>query len=646
MDPGLRSPLWRVARWLGRACLVVLLLASACVACWQIRGYFAEFERLTREQLQAIADGKVRQLIAWREERVRDGEELRRTPALAAEAQRALANPQDEAARNQLQPWLTALLANPNYQRIFLLDAQGKQRLVVPAGEASLDPGTEAVVGEALRTNGVVLSDLHRKGDSSRINMDLLVPLGGGAGQPAGILCLEINPYVGLFPMVLSWPLPSRTAEAALVRREEGSVLFLNDLRNQVGAALSLRLSLNDPDLPSARAARGEKGVVETKDYRRVNVLSALAAIPDSPWFLIAKVDSEELLAKAKQPVWVLIAAAVTMGAIIVYGIWRLVRQVQQKSLLRDLAQERERQALNERIASLTRDASDIMLLTDKQGQILELNERATEAYGHAVTRLRQMTLRELMAPQARAEFDRQLAKTPPGSPLAMSTLHQRKDGSTFPVEWHLRPIELGGIRYYQVVARDLTVRQQATEEIRRLDRQRGIANRMARVIAPGRSEAELLAQVCQLAVEAGGFKLAWIGWHETASRILRSVAAASADPEPVPEIIVSSEASRTEGQGPGSSALREQKSVLLQELSADTRATIRKESAGRAGIQSCAAFPLKRGGQVHGVLCLYAGQAQAFAAQEAAIWEEVAALLSLALDAAEAKGAPAGHSA
>lgn len=191
----------------------------------------------------------------------------------------------------------------------------------------------------------------------------------------------------------------------------------------------------------------------------------------------------------------------------------------------------------------------------------------------------------------------------------------------------------MSGLRYFQVVIRDLTEHQNAAGEIRRLNRTRDVFNRIAQAIAQTRSQSELFGQVCRLAVEAGGFKLAWIGRPDPNSGLMRSLAAAGADAEPVPEIVFSLEASRTEGCGPGGTAFREQKTMLAENLSADTRATIRKETAGRPGIQSCGAFPIRHGGQVWGVLCLYSAEPNLFVPQEAGIWEDAAQNLSLALE-------------
>lgn len=45
-----------------------------------------------------------------------------------------------------------------------------------------------------------------------------------------------------------------------------------------------------------AEAVLGKQGICEGSDYRGVAVLADLHPIPGSPWFIVAKVDAEEML--------------------------------------------------------------------------------------------------------------------------------------------------------------------------------------------------------------------------------------------------------------------------------------------------------------------------------------------------------------
>lgn len=75
-------------------------------------------------------------------------------------------------------------------------------------------------------------------------------------------------------------------------------MLFLNDLRHQKDSALKLRIDLSREDLPAAKAVKGITGIVEGKDYRGVEVIAAILSVPDSPWFMVSKMDASEAFAE------------------------------------------------------------------------------------------------------------------------------------------------------------------------------------------------------------------------------------------------------------------------------------------------------------------------------------------------------------
>ena len=128
-------------------------------------------------------------------------------------------------------------------------------------------------------------------------------------------MLLRINPRDFLYPLIEKWPVPSKTGETLLVRREGDEVVYLNDLLHQPGAALTLRRSIRDLQLPAAMGTRGYFGVTEGVDYRGVTVLAAVRAVPGSPWILVAKQDKTEIYAPLHQQAWAVSATMLRSAA-------------------------------------------------------------------------------------------------------------------------------------------------------------------------------------------------------------------------------------------------------------------------------------------------------------------------------------------
>ena len=120
-----------------------------------------------------------------------------------------------------------------------------------------------------------------------------------------GTVIIVIDPNISLYPAIKSWPIPNETGEALLVHRDGNEVVYLNELRHIKNTSLMMRYPLTEMSLPAVKAVLGWKGVVEGIDYRKKNVLAAIKAVPDSNWFLIAKVDTEEIYAPLTERFWV-----------------------------------------------------------------------------------------------------------------------------------------------------------------------------------------------------------------------------------------------------------------------------------------------------------------------------------------------------
>ena len=123
--------------------------------------------------------------------------------------------------------------------------------------------------------------------------LDAAAPILDAEGRPTAVLVLRVDPQHYLYPLLESWPTPSRTAETLLVRNEGEEVVFLNQLRHSPSPPLTLHIPLSRAEVPAVRAALGEVGEFEGPDYRGVDVLADIRPVPDSPWYMVAKVDSE-----------------------------------------------------------------------------------------------------------------------------------------------------------------------------------------------------------------------------------------------------------------------------------------------------------------------------------------------------------------
>ncbi len=295
-----------------RARLAFAAVFAAMVAGFIAAGfiYYRSYEEHYRaevgNQLSAIAELKVNELNQWRRERLSDGQIFTNNPAFSALVRRFLGTPEDPMAKREIQAWISKIQTFGQYDAVRLLDAKGFTLLSAPS---ELEPASAEVVHDALarlRAKEVSFRDFYRSDRSQRVHLAVIAPISDelDANRLLGVLVLRIDPFAYLYPFISRWPTPSQTAETLLVRREGNDVLFLNELRFQKGTALNLRFPLTQTELPSVKAVLGQPGIVTGTDYRGAPVVAALRAVPRSPWFMVTRMNTDEIYAPMRERLW------------------------------------------------------------------------------------------------------------------------------------------------------------------------------------------------------------------------------------------------------------------------------------------------------------------------------------------------------
>jgi PAS domain S-box-containing protein len=433
--------------------LVFIALAAGIIAAGALyyRNYKQNYRLEVERQLSSIAGLKVSELARYRQERLGDGAVFYRNAPFSALVRRHFEHPKDLDARDQLRTWLGHFQAAFQYDRVMLLDPQYSKKMIVPEGPERSTSFVSPSSSEGLRSGKVVFEDFYWNEQNQRIYLKVLVPILDEArdDRVIGILALRIDPETYLYPLINLWPIPSRTAETLLIRRDGNDALFLNELKFQKNTALHLRIPLLSKDGPAVKAALGLEGIVEGGDYRGVPVIADLRPIPDSPWFLVAKMDTSEVFGplRARLREVVVLAAILLLGAVLALGY---IRRQQSIRFYRERYQATE--ALRESeslLSSITDSAHDAILMMDPESNVSFWNPAAERILGYASAEALGQNLHDLIAPQryheahhaAFPEFHRTGKGAAIGQILELQA--SRKDGREITVALSLSAVQI-----------------------------------------------------------------------------------------------------------------------------------------------------------------------------------------------------------
>lgn len=350
------------------------------------------------KELTSIADLKTTQISNWANERFEDAHQILDTPRMSLLANSYLHNVQPLQTRDFLVQWMKLYQRLDDYKQVSLVDSSGKIVLSVPDSAAQYNNKHQRYIEEVKKSGKIVVADLHLDVDSTAaeiedISYSFWIPVkgeGAEANTVTGAWVIQVDPTVFLFPLVQSWPVPSKSAETLLVRRDGDDITFLNELRHKKNTAMKLKVKVSDnPNLPATFAVSGKEGIVEGRDYRGVKVIAVTRKVFGTPWYMVAKMDKSELYEHLWGSVWLTAILILVMMLTVAFVVGYLERKRDADWLRKQLVLELDKTKLQMDYKKIAREwqstfdsISDVVWLLDAEGKILRSNIAAQSTLG------------------------------------------------------------------------------------------------------------------------------------------------------------------------------------------------------------------------------------------------------------------------
>jgi PAS domain S-box-containing protein len=483
--------------------LVFILLATGILATGYLYSQYQQkqFRSLIEVELNTIADLKIRELKQWRQERLGDGLVFFKNAAISETVRQFFSQPSDMEAKRNLEVWLEKFQMFPQYSRISLSNAAGVEQLASPNRSEEFVSKNSQDISDAVEARQVAFLDFTRKDAGLPPYMAIVVPILSVPdwGEVLGVLTIEIDPQVYLYPLIQNWPVPSESAETLLVRRDGDDILYLNDLRFKNTAALSLHLPLTQIDLPAAMAVQGKIGIIEGIDYQNKKVIAVVQPAPDSPWFMIAKIDLDEIAQPLRERLFGMtgLLCALLLGSGALVGlVWRNQRANFYR-LQYDAAMAVEE--AEKRLRVIFESSKDGILVTDVTTRaFMVANEGICRMLGYSHDELLMMQMSDIHPAADLPAIAKQFKRQARGETSLVANIPMLcKDGSVFYADINATPIQLGGQACMLGTYRDITDRMQSEARIEHLNRVLWAIRSVNQLIVTSTSVDELIQKAC-----------------------------------------------------------------------------------------------------------------------------------------------------
>ncbi|MBO9532123.1 MAG: response regulator [Solirubrobacteraceae bacterium] len=177
----------------------------------------------------------------------------------------------------------------------------------------------------------------------------------------------------------------------------------------------------------------------------------------------------------------------------------------------------------------------------------------------------------------------------------------------------------------------DSPMREHAELQLRVLTDLYAMLSRASRAAAVSATPQELYQRVCEIAVETGHFRCAWVGVPD--GEELTPVTTAGDDRGYFEELFVSLADGDPRADGPIGLATRSAEMQVVDDFIGHSAGQPWQARAERSGLRACAAIPFTCGGEVAATLTVYAPDVDFFTEELVQALGELAPTVSLALD-------------
>ena len=425
------------------------------------------------EEISSVADMKVRLIIQWRQERLGDGKLFSESTLLGNAFQSLVEESVDVEKTSLLQDEIRILSDVSDFKSTLFVDTSLNVKLFYPAKDTIIGDFIRKELPGIIRKGEIVMTDIHQTGKVSFTHLDVVVPIHSPqTGLVFGALLMRIDPGVTLYQILREWPSESKSAETCLLHNEDGNPAYL--FRNEDNLGIPVPI---DDNLVLETSSVQKKAI----DYRGKKVISVMRKVPETNWYLLAKIDREEIFEQVagQERIQILaiilfvLAASSVMGVIFWNRRGKFYREQYFAELERMAISEESREILRqseEKFRKIFEESPFSMVMTGKDFGILRVNNAFCKFIGKDSEEIVGKTYKDFTHPDHLDENEVSLMRLTVGElPVYhVEKRYLRADGT---VLWGSTTITVirnskEEIQFYFAMIEDITSRRLAEAEL------------------------------------------------------------------------------------------------------------------------------------------------------------------------------------
>jgi diguanylate cyclase (GGDEF)-like protein/PAS domain S-box-containing protein len=450
---------------------LVLVLSSPVIGYWTYVRQKDAQELQVKESLARIAHIRANAISSNLAERAGDATIAVGSPFFRNAVASWEKTQQNDSTRKQIRARLAALQQVYGYTDAAIVDMQGHVLIAAENVNMAVDQVTVELIRRAAASHAVQMSSIRAlsvDGISGRA-IDIVAPFFSEQARspnPETVLLLRFDPRREIYPELQWTPISNLQNDTLIVEIRGQQVVALSDAN-----FCSCRYLDVIPITPQQLrdSAKASTATLAWKSETGSTEFGAAHAIDGVPWFIINTASEHAINAIIRDTVRIAVTTSIVTLCVLGIGIFLWWRYRESEYKLAALQTETRERLLQQKYDYLSKYANDIIILTDAESKVLEVNDKAVQVLGYPAASLAGQSI-TILSPHASLEqLKANLSNLLCDGTALFETSLQRRDGSVFPTEVSARSIHLEGQSFSQFICRDITERKEAERKIQML---------------------------------------------------------------------------------------------------------------------------------------------------------------------------------
>lgn len=434
--------------------IVAIVIAASGYLYYQNRKETIENELY--RHVATIKEIKLAQIEREQNQRKRTIQSYLLLPAIENDLEKLFAGKKSPQVINSISKWSNDLRLDFDFISVNILDKNANLLFSTDSTQSLYNNFLKHELTVLLQKENSELSNLYF-GDNKSLLQAIISPV-KSSGKIIGYIWTEISFFEYLHPIISYTKQETEEVEYILLKKQSDLGFILRDVKEN-NKFIIKTIPLNRSDKAELESFIRGKEFFKDAKFKGSEIFASVNDIPSTDWTLIAKINQDKVTQSTKNAAMLVSFVSVLLiilSASVTYAIWKRSRL---HFLTQTVVLRKEKEAINERYTSLTKYANDVILSIDKNGKILEANQKAFDTYGYAKEELLQKEILDLSQDRKKdIEVIFSSINNPNG--VLFETNHKRKNGTIFPVEISAKLIKQGSEETLLAIIRDNTERK------------------------------------------------------------------------------------------------------------------------------------------------------------------------------------------